>query len=302
MPGLGHVYCGRIVKGLILIFLYFFLPVLLLWCASAVCAVLEGVYYLILIVCAAGLIEVLLVWVVAMVDAYRLARSTGPNYVLKDYNRILVYVFIFLIVPPAGKYVVRSTTDFIKVYKITSPSDFPTIGPGDWVLANNMVYDYDWPKRGDLVVFTNPSNKDEDYTKRVIAVEGDTIEIRDDEVFINGKKLKREKIAESVLIPPDPKHPLKGLPDARGDVFYEFNDGAKYKIVSQIQVGDRPMPVRDFAKQEIPENYCFVMGDNRTFSLDSRNFGPIPVTTIKGRFDYILFPGDRDWSRIGRVK
>jgi signal peptidase I len=301
MPGLGQIYCGRIVKGFVLIFLYYFLPLILLWFTCSICGVLEGFYYLILIVCAVGLIEVLAVWVVAIVDAYKLARKTGPDYVLKDYNRILVYVFIFLIVPPAGKYVVRSTTDFAKVYKITSPSDFPTIGPSDWVLANNLVYDYDWPKRGDLVVFTNPSNKDEDYTKRVIAVEGDTIEIRDDEVFINGKKLRREKLAKLVLIPPDPKHTLKGLPDARGDVFYEFNDGAKYKIVIDTQIGDRARHGRNFAKQEVPKNYCFVMGDNRTYSLDSRIFEPIPVTTIKGRFDYIFYPGDKDWSRFGRL-
>ncbi len=302
MPGLGQVYCGKIAKGFVLIFLYYFLPLILLWCASAVCAVLESFYYLILIVCAVGLIEVFAVWVVAMVDAYKLARSIGPDYVLKDYNRVLVYVFIILIVPPAGKYVVRSTTDFVKVYKIASPSDFPTIDTGDWVLANNMVYDYDWPKRGDLIIFPNPRNKREDYCKRVVAVGGDTIEVKKDEVFINDKKLKREKIGESLLIPPDPKHPLKSLPGARGDVFYEFNNGAKYKIVLQTQVGDRPMPVRDFAKQEVPEKYCFVIGDNRTYSLDSRNFGPVPISATKGRIDYIFYPGDKDWSRFGRLE
>jgi len=301
MPGLGHVYCGRIAKGFVLIFLHFFLPLILLWFTCSICAVLEGFYHFILIVCIVGLIEVLAVWVFAMVDACRIALRMGPDYVLKDYNRILVYVFIYLIVPPAGNYIVHSTTDFVKAYRIPSPSDFPTICPGDWVLANNMVYDYDWPKRGDLVIFSNPRNKREDYCKRVVAVGGDTIEVKKDEVFINGKKLKREKIGESVLIPPDPKHPLKGLPDARGDVFYEFNDGAKYKIVLQTQFGDRPNPVRDFAKQEVPDNCCFVMGDNRTYSLDSRNFGPVPISAIKGRIDYIFYPGDKDWSRIGRL-
>lgn len=52
--------------------------------------------------------------------------------------------------------------------------------------------------------------------------------------------------------------------------------------------------------RNIPENHCFVLGDNRINSYDSRHFGPIPLATVKGRADYLYWPA-KDWSRFGRI-
>jgi len=56
----------------------------------------------------------------------------------------------------------------------------------------------------------------------------------------------------------------------------------------------------DFAKITVPEHHCFVLGDNRNNSRDSRHFGPVPLATVKGRADYLYFPA-KDWSRFGRL-
>jgi signal peptidase I len=57
----------------------------------------------------------------------------------------------------------------------------------------------------------------------------------------------------------------------------------------------------DFEKIKVPEHHCFVLGDNRNNSIDSRDFGPVPLATIKGRADYIYWPS-MDWSHFGKIK
>ena len=57
----------------------------------------------------------------------------------------------------------------------------------------------------------------------------------------------------------------------------------------------------DFAKITVGRYHCFVLGDNRNLSYDSRHFGPIQLATIKGRADYLYCHG-KDWSRFGRIK
>ena len=55
----------------------------------------------------------------------------------------------------------------------------------------------------------------------------------------------------------------------------------------------------DFAKTTVPDMYCFVLGENRANSLDSRHFGPVPLADVLGKIDFIYFPAG-SWSRFGR--
>ena len=87
----------------------------------------------------------------------------------------------------------------------------------------------------------------------------------------------------------------------QGEVFYEYNDQAKYKIILVPPKQSKKASSTDFKQLTVPKYHCFVLGDNRNHSKDSRSFGCIPVASIKGRFDYLYFPVER-WSRFGKVE
>jgi signal peptidase I len=126
---------------------------------------------------------------------------------------------------------------------------------------------------GDLVLFTNPNNRREFWIKRVIALAGDTVAVKDGNLYVNDVKLSLESIRPGAVS------------GTTGQIFSEDNNGAKYRIfISQ----DRSAP--DFPEITVPKYECFVMSDNRNEARDSRYFGPIPITGILGKFEYRYWP------------
>ena len=77
----------------------------------------------------------------------------------------------------------------VQNYNIEGPSMEPNFYNGQFVLVNKLAYKLGEPERGDVVVFKNPANQDEDYIKRVIGLPGDTVQFSDDHVYINGELL-----------------------------------------------------------------------------------------------------------------
>jgi signal peptidase I len=90
----------------------------------------------------------------------------------------------------------------------------------------------------------------------------------------------------------------KGQP-LEGEVFEETNGNVKYNIFLAESSHDET--TGDFEKITVPEHHCFVLGDNRNNSMDSRHFGPVPLATIKGRADYIYWPA-MNWSHFGKIE
>ena len=170
---------------------------------------------------------------------------------------------------------------------------YPTIFPGDRLLANKIAYKNSDPEKGDLVVFPDPANRRQNFVKRVVALAGDTVAIKDGKLYVNGEKLKLEKLSNSPLATLKPK--------MQGEVFYEFNDQAKYKIIMVAPKEGEKTGSTDFKQITVSKYHCFVMGDNRNQSKDSRAFGSIAIASIKGRFDCLYFPAER-WSRFGSLK
>ena len=136
--------------------------------------------------------------------------------------------------------------------------------------------------------------------KRVVAVAGDEVEIRDGELYINGGKLKRTSVGPAKVETP--------IVIMHGEIMLEKNGDAEYRIFigtaeekyenAEEKYGNF---VIDFPPFTVPRNSCFVLGDNRNYSEDSSQFGPIPLATIKGRAEYIYWPA-KDWSRFGPIK
>ncbi len=134
-------------------------------------------------------------------------------------------------------------------------------------------------ERGDIVVVEVPVSRDVPYVKRVVAIGGDTIEIRDKELYVNG------------AIAPHPAHLVHGDPGT-------FPPDAVNPGIPPA-LGNRD----NFGPYHVPEGMVFLMGDNRDFSLDSRFFGPVPERNIIGRARIVTFSIDGGsgvplWDRL----
>lgn len=131
-------------------------------------------------------------------------------------------------------------------HRVSGNSMFPNFRSGDLIMTDKITYRFSEPKRGDIVVFKNPRNENEDFIKRVMAVPGDTIMVQDSKVYVNNQLLSEPYLS---LNPP--------------------TYGKGYLIDGQpVKTGD---------------NQYFVFGDNREHSSDSREWGPIGKEKIIGR-------------------
>ncbi|HCO94545.1 MAG TPA: signal peptidase I [Phycisphaerales bacterium] len=290
MPGLGQVYCGRLKRGLVLNFLNILpLPIIIvLFSLSNSPALMQIVIALIL---AGGMVQL-----TAIIDSAFLAKCAG-GYQLKDYNSPVVYALLVLVVTGGSIGSALYIRDQgLEAFRVPTASCYPTIVPNDRILANKNAYNRTDPKRGDLVVHICPFNRHWNYIKRIVAVAGDTVEIKDGRLYVNSQKLVRRKLPESTLenirITVEEK-PLEG------EVFEETNGNVKYNIFLAEPPHDKT--TGDFEKLTVPEHHCFVLGDNRNLSRDSRDFGPIPLATIRGRADHIYWPA-MNWSHFGKIE
>lgn len=153
-------------------------------------------------------------------------------------------------------------TFLLQAYYIPSQSMQPTLEVSDRVLVNKLSYNFNDISRGDLVVFKRPANEPgdiDDLIKRVVALEGETINIVDGQILIDGRLLVEPYIADGVRSGP---------------------------------IVDTSRCVNDLAVEgcTIPEGHVYVMGDNRGDSRDSRWFGPVEEGSIVGRAFLKVWP------------
>src|SRR5262249_3665576 len=216
--GLGQIYCGRVVKGLVLFCLsLLFAPVAVLAAAaSSSTAVLLGLI--------AGVVAVVGLYLYSVADAFLAARSAREDYQPRDYNRGVVYVLFALVgvIYPVGVGGYLRAHVF-EAFLIPSASMVPTVLDGDRVLVNKTVYRDRFPERGDVVVFRVPREPGRAWIKRVIGLPGDKVAVKGGEVYVNGKKLERDRVPASHLAA------LGGQAD--GEVFAETNAGRRYRIM-----------------------------------------------------------------------
>jgi len=165
-----------------------------------------------------------------------------------------------------------------QAYNIPSGSMKPTLLVGDFILVNKLVYGFSEPKRGDIVVFKYPIDPNIDFIKRIVALPGEEVEVRNNQVFINGKPLPLIEVG-------------RGEDNGVRKVIYEevLPEGIKHKVQFYE---DFPFSKRDFGPVVVPPNHYFVMGDNRDNSEDSRYWGFLPRENIVGKAFVIYFSGD----------
>jgi len=197
----------------------------------------------------------------------------------------------------------------MEIYRVPTRSECPTIIPGDRLLANKAAYRRQPPRRGDTIVFENadPEGMPANFVKRVVAVAGDTVEMRGDHLFVNGRELERMRVADDTLRSVGVRAPHECFDEINGGVRCRImlllpNPGGKSDDLWPGFSGPLPSPPRfdstDFPLTTVPEGHCFVLGDNRMMSVDSRHFGPVALSQIRGRVDYIIWPAV-SWKRLG---
>ena len=192
--GLGHMYCGRFARGMV-----FFTISMLLAPAVAVLVYLppSGVSFLLLM---AMVLLAPVVFLVAIIDAVLIANRDGAGFVLRDYNRPLVYVLFLLVglFPPAGS-VVSLRKNIIEAFKLPTESMAPTVIAGDRILVDKLVPGEGMPGRFDVVVFRYPEDRSKKFIKRVIGLPGDRVAVSGGEVILNGKALTLESDGEFLI-------------------------------------------------------------------------------------------------------
>jgi signal peptidase I len=175
-------------------------------------------------------------------------------------------------------------TFIVQAFKIPSGSMKPTLLIGDHILVNKFIYgvkipfirknliSISEPKRGDVIVFIYPEDRSKDFIKRVIGVGGDTIEIRNKKIFLNGLPFQ----------------------DTHGVYVDDFI------IPGTIQPRD------NFGPMTVSKGAVFTMGDNRDQSYDSRFWGVVDLKDVLGKAFIMYWSWNREehnvrWSRLGRL-
>jgi signal peptidase I len=189
-------------------------------------------------------------------------------------------------------------TFFVQAYKIPSGSMEPTLLIGDHILVNKLIYGLRVPDslfgitfpgipwghyifplesvhRGDVVVFVFPPDPTKDFIKRVIGLAGDTVQVKDGKVWLNGTEM------------PDPH--------------------AHFEVSAQER---SPVSPRDnFGPVTVPAGKLLMMGDNRDRSYDGRFWGFVDANLVEGRAILIYWSWDNDgagilpirWDRFGKI-
>ena len=153
-------------------------------------------------------------------------------------------------------------TFVMQAFKIPSGSMRPTLMEGDKLFVNKFIYRFREPQRGDIIVFKYPEDPKKDFIKRLVAFEGETVEIREGKIYVDGKALDDAKTF--------------------GRFYYYNHDpfgGPSEKI-------------------KIPENSFYVLGDNSGNSTDSRFWGFVPRKNLVGKAMFRWWPP----KRIGAVE
>ena len=175
-------------------------------------------------------------------------------------------------------------TFVVQAFKIPSGSMKPTLQIGDHLLVNKFIYGIkipfvrktllpiNNPRREDIVVFIYPMDRSKDFIKRVVGIAGDTIEIRNKKIYLNGSL---------------------------------YNDG--HGVYTDRRFFPASIEPRDnFGPVTVPAEHIFVMGDNRDQSYDSRFWGFVDLKDVLGKAFIIYWSWNKNnkdvrWSRIGSI-
>ncbi len=274
--GLGQLYCGRTTRAAILFSASLLFAPIVLACARGGAS--DGVLALVLIT----VVVTLGVHLYSIVDAFLTARRAGPTTLGPVLAAVLAVVGLAYPVG-AGQYLREHAYE---AFLMVESSMLPALLPGDRVLANK----HRDVQRGDLAVFAQPGKREQLLVKRVVALAGDRVGMHRGKLVVNGRPLPLTPVRDEPLLR------LVAAPDRTA--VYEHNGERRYAIL----IADKKTAPRQILDGElsVPPGTCFVLGDNRPNSVDSRSFGCVPLEDVRGLIEYIFAPA-RGSGRFGRL-
>ncbi len=142
-------------------------------------------------------------------------------------------------------------------FQVNGESMYPNFTNNEYILTNIISLNFEKPKKGEVIVFKAPPDPEKDFIKRVIAAPNDKIYIKDGSVFLNGEKLDESKY-------------LKSDVKTYGGSF-----------------------LKEGQEVEVPLESYLVMGDNRAYSSDSREWGFVPKKSIIGKSFFVYWPPEK---------
>jgi signal peptidase I len=287
LPGLGQWHNGQIDRAVwyFLAFAFLCVPgmaVVALWLPPAWTAP----------ALALGLLLTLGVWAGSVVDAWRTARrgelsasdplpglaAAGTPVWRMAGVTLLLIVLCDVVALPLLMIAVRSYV--VEPLRVPSASMAPALWPGDFIFADKRyARQLGAPvRRGDVAIFTYPNDRTVLYVKRVVALPGDHVQLRGSELLVNGT--------------PSPVPQATELPAAE-------------LAAARTPPGGLPAALRP-AQWDlvVPPGHVFVLGDHRQASVDSRDFGTVPMQDVVGRVRQVWFswgPEGVRWQRLGQV-
>jgi len=251
VPGLGQIYNGRGALGLVFFLISIALP--FLWGVSGWPRHFTGLV--------AFAIAATVFWLFIIVHAFIQARRIRETE-LKKYQTPGVYAPLILLSLSLNIFLparIWMSSLGVSPYRMATASMMPTLQKGDFLMTDPKAYNHQAPKRGDLVVFEYPRDPTKQFIMRVIAFEGETVEIKNKQVFSANEPLQES-----------------------------------YKVHEDIAIENS----RDnFGPLKIPAGHCFVLGDNRDNSNDGRYWGALPLANVKGQALYVYWAKHK--KRIG---
>jgi signal peptidase I len=205
----------------------------------------------------------------------------------------------------AGLIALVVRTFLFEPFNIPSGSMLPTLQIGDYLFVSKYSYGYSrysfpfgWPPfsgrifksmphRGDVAVFKYPPDPSIDYIKRIVGLPGDTIQVRDGLLYINGTLCPRQPEGDYVTDEDGIHMVLRRYTET-------LPNGVKHAILKATDQGE----MNNTAVYQVPPNRLFAMGDNRDNSADSRfmnGVGFVPMDNLVGRAEIIFFSFDAEY-------
>ncbi|MDH3601086.1 MAG: signal peptidase I [Candidatus Tectomicrobia bacterium] len=323
LAGLGQVYNGQMKKGIVfhcLLQLSALAALLILFALPLAPVNVVG-----------PLLMVLFVYLYILIDAIRIARRQDATYQRKAYNKWYIYLGIIVImgyvIQPA---MISALQDhLLQAFKMPSVSMENALLIGDHFLVNKFRYRLTSPQRFDVALIQYPWESQHQFVKRIIALPGDRIEVRDRQVYINDRSIEEPyarhdlrprqtdfgpvvtpKKGDTIEIRQDRRVYLNGQPlSIPSGLFYPPPPGSAMTGFEVFYSSFFPpgttlqKPTGPFTVQE---DYYFTLGDNRDYSKDSRYWGFVPHANLRGTANTIYWSWDRAakrvrWKRIGQA-